>query len=216
MERLRFGEMGVAEWGRAAAIIRDGGLICLPTDTVYGLACDPGDRAAMDRLFLVKERDRGRPLSLMFADAEQLRQALPPLGEDLWHSALTLLTKPVTVVLPFAGNGEKWGVQPGAASGSIGARIVPARYLKAYSHLPLPIALTSANLSGEPEPRSVDDIPALITAACGLVIDDGTCEHGIPTSVVDLRPLESGSPALLLREGAIGRGAIEQLIGDVR
>lgn len=207
--------MGDDDWARASAIIAGGGLLCLPTDTVYGLACNPANPDAMEMLFQVKGRDRTKPVSLIYADPGQLRQALPPLEDEFWNRVERLLSEPVTVILPFYG--ESGVPQPGdSETGSVGARIVPGRLRDIYARLPLPLALTSANYSGEPEPRTVDEVPETIKSACGFVIDGGACEHGRPTTVVDLRPLASGERPRLLREGAVDRAALRRLMGDIQ
>lgn len=198
---MRFEKMSGDDWRRTAAEIRRGGLVCLPTDTVYGVACDPANRRAMDRLYDAKGRDRGKPFSLMFTGIGQMRSALPELPETLWRQVAALLPGPVTVILPDTG-------------GSVGARTVPPRFAQAYSLLPLPLAMTSANLSGGSDPRTVAEIPAAITAVCGMVVDAGPCELGRPTTVVDMRPLASGDLPVLLREGALDRVQVEKSIGE--
>ncbi len=203
LQILRFNDMKAGDWAEVVAAIGRGRLVCLPTDTVYGIACDPSNDRAVDLLYAVKGRDRGKPLALMFADMEQLRSRLPELPDALWRRVAALLPGPVTVVLP-------------GGAGSLGARLAPARFSEVFARLPLPLAMTSANLSGEPEPHVLGEVPPAIGDACELAVDDGPCELGRATTVVDLRPLIEGSRPRLLREGALERARLEQLIGACR
>lgn len=209
MKLLSFGRIDEGQWHQVAVAISSGGLVCLPTDTVYGLACDPNNSHSLGRLYEVKGRPSDKPVSLMFADAGQLRSGVAGLAAGqtdrqtagLLDIAGRLLDYPVTVILP-------------TESGTIGVRAVPGRYAQAYGELPLPLAMTSANRSGEREPASLDQVPDPIKDACEFVIDDGPCRLGEPTTVVDLTPMVSGDCATIIRQGAFSRSEVEKLVGE--
>ena len=210
MKVYELGKMGSGDWSAAARALREGGLACLPTDTVYGLACVPGVPEAMDRLYAAKKRERGKPVALMFSDLRQIRSMLPSLPQTLSGMLAALLPGPVTVILPATS--EEAAALGSRAGGSIGARVVPPRFSQQFSHLPLPLALTSANPAGDCEPCAVYEVPEAILSRCEFVIDAGRSRIAEPSTVVDLRPAAAGGRPLILREGAMDRRRVENLI----
>jgi L-threonylcarbamoyladenylate synthase len=161
--------------GDAVAALRGGRAVILPTDTVYGLCALPEHE---DVLYELKGRDRSKPVALLAADLEALVAAVPGLD----RSALErYLPGPYTLV--FHKVGVRVPSLPPAA-----AEIVSAVGV---------VAATSANLSGGPDPRRVEDIPKEIRAACGAIVDAGELP-GIPSTVIDL----SGEEPRVLRQGA--------------
>lgn len=159
----------------AVAALRAGRAVILPTDTVYGLCVLPGNE---DALYELKGRDRSKPVALLAADVDALDAAVPGLDRSLVERYLpgpyTLVVGAVGVRVP--------NLPPGAA--------VVVRQVGV-------VAATSANRSGGPDPRRVEDIPKEIRAACGAVVDGGELP-GIPSTVIDLT---SGEPRVL-RPGA--------------
>jgi L-threonylcarbamoyladenylate synthase len=196
---------------RAAASLERGELVCLPADTVYGLACLPGRPEAMEALYLVKGREQDKPVALMFAEISQIEEAVPSLPESVVGMMRALLPGPVTVILPAAGE-PRVSRSPGGAG--IGARVVPPELAGIYARLPLPLALTSANRSGEPEPLTLNEVPRTVLESCTVAIDGGRCAVGRPTTVIDLRPAARGSRPSIIREGALSRAEVEDLIGE--
>ncbi len=195
---------------RAAAALAAGELLCLPTDTVYGIACLPGSRRGRERIYRLKGRAPGKPLALVFTDLDQLRERLPSLPPKVAAVLPRLLPGPVTAVLPVAGGDAAELGAAGAAT--LGVRVVPPALADCYQGLPLPLALTSANRSGEPEPVSLDSVAPAILDACHLAVDAGPCEVGRPSTVVDLSPLAAGGPPAVLREGALGEDELSSLL----
>ncbi len=226
MEVLLLDRISPDEWSRVAAALSRGGLACLPADTVYGLACNPGLPAAVESLYAAKGRERGKPVSLLFTDVAQIEVYLPSLPGPLLHFMRALLPGPVTVILPAtADESHQLGRfvdtlldssgEPGSPNGySIGARVVPPGLIDLYRHLPLPLVLTSANRSGGPEPLTVGDVPGDILQRCDFVIDGGRCPVGEPSTVVDLRPAVQGGLPRIIRQGAVSRESVEELIGE--
>jgi len=156
----------------AVAALRAGQAVILPTDTVYGLCALPEHE---DVLYELKGRDRSKPIALIAADIE----ALPP---DLDRAVLErYLPGPYTLVFESAGVRVP-NLPPEAAA------VVRAVGV---------VAATSANLSGDPDSRRVDDIPKEIRAACGAIVDAGELP-GTPSTVIDLR----GDEPVVLRQGA--------------
>ncbi len=183
----------------AVAILRAGGIIGVPTDTVYGLAADPFRAGATDRLFQIKRRPRTFELPVLVADVEQaltLATTVPPVAERLmarfWPGALT-------VVLPRR---PDLNADLGSDDATIGLRCpdhpVPLALCRALG----PIATTSANRHGEPPATTASSLAAALGPAVDVVLDAGECT-GTPSTVVDC----TGAEPRLLRDGrhSVGR-----------
>jgi len=160
----------------AVAALRAGRAVILPTDTVYGLCVLPGHE---DVLYDLKGRDRSKPVALLAADVDALVAAVPGLDRLVLEK---YLPGPYTLIVG-GGLGVRVPNLPPAAADAVRAVGV--------------VAATSANLSGGPDPRRVEDIPEQIRAACGAVVDAGELP-GVPSTVVDL----SGAEPRVLRQGA--------------
>jgi L-threonylcarbamoyladenylate synthase len=159
----------------AVAALRAGRAVILPTDTVYGLCALPEHE---DVLYELKGRDRSKPVALLAADVDALVAAVPGLDPSVLEK---YLPGPYTLIV--GGVGVRVPSLPPAAADVVRAVGV--------------VAATSANLSGGPDPRSVEEIPEEIRAACGAVVDGGELP-GVPSTVVDL----TGGEPRILRRGA--------------
>jgi L-threonylcarbamoyladenylate synthase len=161
--------------GDAVAALRAGRAVILPTDTVYGLCAL---EKHSDALFELKGRDRSKPIALLAAEIDALLGWLPGVDRDVLDR---YLPGPYTVVY-----------------GSIGIRVPNLRPVVADIVREVGIlAATSANLSGGPDPRRVEDIPEEIRAACGAIVDLGELP-GIPSTVINVTDREPR----LIRQGA--------------
>jgi len=191
----------------ALKVLKDGGIVAFPTDTVYGLGADPASERAVEKIFSVKKRPRGLPLPLLLADASDIAKFAESVPEVARRLAERFLPGGLTLVLRRGASVPPWVV----AGGETVAVRVPDH--------PVPIALarglggaivgTSANLSGEPAPVVADDVRRQLGAAVDLVIDGGRCPGGTESTVVDV----SGGSPVILREGAVSREAILKAIG---
>jgi L-threonylcarbamoyladenylate synthase len=198
-DRLAADAVGIA---RAADLLRDGALVAFPTDTVYGIGCRTGDPAAIDRIFAAKRRDPEKAIPWLVgsrADVEgagfRIDARAQRLAERFWPGALTL-------VLPSASG-------PSTQAFRVPDHPVALELLAAAG----PLAVSSANRSGEPETLDADDV-AIAFADSGepsAILDGGRVPGGVASSVLDL----SGPIARLLREGALSRGEIEAVIGPI-
>lgn len=160
---------------RAVAALRSGRAVILPTDTVYGLCALP---AHEDVLFDLKGRDRSKPVALLAADVDSLLAAVPGLDRSVLER---YLPGPYTLVF-----------------GDIGVRVpnLPPSAAAVVREVGV-VAATSANLTGGPDPRRVEDVPEEIRAACGAIVDAGELP-GLPSTVLDL----TGDEPRVLRQGA--------------
>ncbi|MFA7329680.1 MAG: L-threonylcarbamoyladenylate synthase [Candidatus Delongbacteria bacterium] len=183
------------ELSSALAALECGGVLLLPVDTVPGLAVRADEPAALQALYELKGRPLDKTLSLAFRDLEQVREWLDPPAPQ-WERLGRLLPGPLTVVL--AGS-ERLGRHWPAWGVSVGLRLPgPCPCSALFARLPWPVALSSANRSGQPTPRRLDEVdPALRCQTAGVW--PGECPLGQESTVLDLRT----DPPRLLREGAL-------------
>jgi L-threonylcarbamoyladenylate synthase len=188
----------VTDLEAAVVAIRTGGLAVIPTDTVYGLACDPYRPEAVERLAEVKGRSLEQPIALLTHSTEALFDALPELPGHLRVVTSELVPGPYTLVLPNPAQRFPW--LTGSRSDTLGAR-VPAVEGTARVLLETlgAVAATSANLHGAPDPRRIEDLQPEITSAAAVV--DGGDLPGTPSTVLDL----TGPEPTVVREGAVPR-----------
>jgi L-threonylcarbamoyladenylate synthase len=184
---------------RIREVIRRGGLVVHPTDTIYGLAADPHQEAAVTRVYEVKARPRDLALSMALADVADLFRygVRTPLAERFCAKNLP---GPYTVVLRATEEAPKSLVSKG---GLIGLRIpdhpIPRLLVKTCG----PITSTSANRHGQPSPATCEEAKAQLGERVDVYVDAGPTPLGQESTVVDL----SGPKAKILRPGAIPRGA---------
>ncbi len=184
-----------------------GGVALFPADTVYGLACDPDSREGVERLYRLKGRPPEKPAAVMFFDAELALAALPELGRRTAGAVAGLLPAGLTLLLPNPA--RRFPLACGASPETIGLR-VPS--LAALSAVRWPVLQSSANRSGKPDARRLEEVPERVRRGVDLVIDGGELP-GVPSTVVDLRAYESGGGWRVLREGAVGLEELAAALG---
>jgi L-threonylcarbamoyladenylate synthase len=196
---------GLLEVG--AEVVARGGLIVLPTDTVYGIGCDPFSSSAVDALFAAKKRGRDLPLPVL---VHGWRQAIG-LVDDFTEQAKTLVAAwwpgPLTIVLREA-EGIGWDL--GYSRGTVAVRMPKQSFALALIRRTGPLAVTSANRSGEPTPATVAGIVEQLGGDADVFFDVGPAGGGPPSTIVDL----TGQRPRLLREGAIPADEIERTLGE--
>jgi L-threonylcarbamoyladenylate synthase len=181
------------------ACIRAGGVAIFPADTVYGLACDAEDADATARLYALKGREGTKPSAVMFFDMSRL----PPMDPRTDAAARKLLPGGVTLLIP---NPEhRFPVACGDDPDTLGIRI-PADSPLAGAQVA--VLQSSANHSGKPDPKTLDEIPADIRAAVSLELDAGELP-GAPSTVIDLRSYEQDGKWGILRQGAVSKQEID-------
>jgi len=181
----------------AAKWILQGGVVALPTDTLYGLAADPFSSAAVARVFAVKGRAAERALPLIAADAAQVEAhlgRLPALGQRLadrfWPGPLTLLVAAAPALAADVTGG----------TGKVGVRVPADPVARAIcAEVGRPITATSANLSGEPPTADPDCVERTLGDRLDLLIDTGTTPGGRASTIVDV----TGADPVLVRAGAL-------------
>jgi len=172
--------------------------VVFPADTVYGLACDPSDRFAVQRLYLLKRRSLEKPSAVMFFDLEAAFAALPELGSETRVAMSRLLPGAVSFLIPNPAG--RFPLACGADVSTLGVRVpnVPR-----FAGMRRPVLQSSANRAGGPDPRRLPEVPALLRAAVELVIDGGELP-GTPSTVVDVRRYEEEGEWSVVRAGAVG------------
>src|ERR1700676_2345324 len=181
----------------AIRAIHAGGVVALPTDTLYGLAVDPFRAESVERVFAVKGRVAGRALPLIASDADQVTErfgALPVLARQLalrfWPGPLTMLiAAPLSLAPGVVGGTGKVGVR-------IPAHAVARALCRACG---LPLTATSANISGEPPSGDPDEVERCLGDRIDVLVDSGKTAGGLPSTIVDV----TGPSPLLVRAGAI-------------
>lgn len=190
---------GAADFERCIA---QGGIAVFPSDTVYGLACDPENRDAVERLYGLKQRDLGKPSAVMFFGIEPALAGVPELGPRTRAALRRLLPGAVGVVVPNPG--RRFPLACGEDTSSLGLR-VPA--LDWAAGVGVAVLQSSANLAGGFDPVRLADVPAAVRAGADLVLDGGELP-GTPSTVIDLREFEDAGRWRVLRAGAVAAGEV--------
>jgi L-threonylcarbamoyladenylate synthase len=194
---------------RAAEILRSGGLVAFPTETVYGLGADASSETAVARIFAAKGRPRAHPLIVHLAPEARLDDWAIEISDQARALAAAAWPGPLTIILA---RGPR--VSPATTGGAptVGLR-VPAHpmaqaLLRAFGG---GVAAPSANRFGAVSPTTADHVDADLGDDVDYVLDGGACSVGVESTIVDL----SRGHAVLLRPGGFAREAIEAIIGPL-
>jgi L-threonylcarbamoyladenylate synthase len=191
---------GVRAREAAVEALRQGQVVAIPTDTVYGLAVDPMQPGAVERIFALKDRPVDVALPLMVAGAGQLKVTTGSLDTAAGKLAHRFWPGPLTLVVPRARGFSVDLGGPPSARRTVGVRWPAHALVELICAEVGPLAVTSANLHGRPPATSATEVDASFAGLDGLalVLDGGTCD-GTPSTVVECR----GPACRCLREGAI-------------
>jgi L-threonylcarbamoyladenylate synthase len=190
---------------RAIEILKGGGIVVFPTDTVYGLGADVFNIAAIERIYRVKQRSRNLPLPVLLADSTQLADVVASVPEiarylmrRFWPGGLTLvLPKKDTLPDIITAGSNKIAVR-------IPDHVVPLTLIRG---LGVPIIGTSANISDKPSPVTAEEVEQQLGSQVDLIIDMGRCPGGLESTVVDV----TGEIPVILRRGVISEEEIMRL-----
>jgi L-threonylcarbamoyladenylate synthase len=182
---------------QVAATLRNGGVVAIPTDTLYGLAVDPWNPSAVARVFTIKGRHEDRALPLVAADIDQVRQWIGELdavarrlGERFWPGPLTLVMCAPDGLAP----------EVTAGGGTIGVRVPSHAVARAVcAAFERPVTATSANLSGQPATDDPNNVAAQLSSGVDLLLDAGITRGGPASTIVDV----TGRELRLIRAGAV-------------
>jgi L-threonylcarbamoyladenylate synthase len=192
---------------QAARIIRDGGIVAMPTDTLYGLAGDPFNTAAVARIFAIKRRGAERALPLVAADVDQITAAFGPLSPLAQLLATRFWPGPLTLLVPASG---ELAPDVTGGTGRVGVRVPAHAVTRALCRAAaVPITATSANVSGRPATDDPDEVAMALGDAIDLLLDAGKTAGGPPSTIVDVT-----EPApRVIRAGAIPWETIQRCLG---
>jgi L-threonylcarbamoyladenylate synthase len=179
-----------------------GGVAVFPTDTVYGLCCDPENAGAVRRLYALKGRETDKPAALLCFSLAAALALLPELGERAREALRALLPGPVTLLL----------ANPRRRFPLTGGELLGLRVIDVGLSLDLPVLQSSANRSGEADQRRLEDVPRAIRDGADLVIDGGELP-GVASTVVDLSRFDLDRSWRVVRHGALGERAVAARLG---
>jgi len=196
-------------FAHAVRLLRAGKVIAFPTDTVYGVGASGFNERAIEQLYVVKQRERDKPIPYLLAHAQSLdlvARAVPSAAQKLaaafWPGALTLVVPAlprVPKILIAGGN-------------SVAVRVPNHPTTRALiDSLGVPLAATSANLSGGADPATAAQVLAQLNGRLPMILDDGATRGNVPSTVVDV----TCDPPKILRVGVISVQEIEQVIGKI-
>jgi L-threonylcarbamoyladenylate synthase len=185
-----------------------GGLAIFPTDTVYGLGTHPDSVEGAHRLYWVKGRSPDRPAAVLFFDLERALACLPELGGRTRDAVRRLLPGPITLLVPNPAT--RFPLACGAEPDRLGIRVPELDdRLEMLADVAAPILQSSANPTGDPDPRSLEEVDPRIRRAADLELDAGVLP-GTPSTVVDLSVYESAGTHEVLREGALSEAEVAE------
>lgn len=182
-----------------------GGVALFPADGLYGLACDPLDEGAIERIHRIKGRDDGKPSAVLYFSPLAMREVLSGLGERTGAALGALLPGPVTVIV--ANPEHRYPLACREDVERLGLRLLDGPLAGAMC----PVFQTSANRSGEPAPAHFADVPREILTEVDVAIDGGALS-GLPSTVVDLTAIDAGGGWVVLREGGMASDELERAL----
>jgi L-threonylcarbamoyladenylate synthase len=180
----------------AVDILKHGGVIAFPTDTVYGLGVPVFSSEGIERLYEIKGRSHTKAIAVLLSSADDLSQVTAGLNEPALRLAQAFWPGPLTIVVPRNPDVPAEISQ----SSSIGLRVPKHDFAQRLLAETGPMAVTSANLSGQANTRSADEVLAQLDGRIHLLLDGGQTQGDTPSTVVDM----SGATPKVLREGPIG------------
>ena len=180
---------------QALKVLKQGGLVAFPTDTVYGVGANVFSAESIEKLFTAKGRDAAKAIPVLIGDPSQLAQVSSTPGETALRLAMRFWPGPLTLVV------ARHPSLPAILSPlpTVGVRMPDHAVALAILRQSGPLAVTSANLSGGPNPSSAEDVLAQLDGRIDLVIDGGLCPGGLPSTVVDC----TADDLRILRQGPL-------------
>ncbi len=194
----------------AADQIRSGEVLGMPTDTFYGLAADPFNLRAVDRVYEIKSRNRHKPLSLLIERVDQAEELAQPLPDEFRAVARRYWPGPLTIIVKAS---PRLPLKVTANTGNIAIRIPSAKIpLSVVQAAQIPITATSANLSGAEECTTAMAVRDQLQHRISIIVDGGTSPRDVASTIVDLTDEEARWR--ILREGAIPAQEISEFFAQ--
>jgi L-threonylcarbamoyladenylate synthase len=192
---------------KAVEVLRRGGLVAFPTDTLYGLGADIFNLEAVSRVLEVKKRPQDKPIPIFIANMEEVNEVARELPGAAWQLAEHFWPGPLTLVLLAAPAVPEVIT---AGTGTVGIRIPKCQLvLEILTRLGRPITGTSANRSGGPNPTEIQQVLIQIGKEIDLLLDGGKAPGSVPSTVLDC----TQTPFRIIREGPVTRGELRDVLG---
>ena len=183
----------------AADQIRAGEVLGMPTDTFYGLAADPFNLRAVERVYEIKSRSRHKPLSLLIESVDQAEELAQPLSEEFYELARRFWPGPLTIIVRAS---SRLPLKVTANTGNVALRVPSSKIpLAVVQAAQIPITATSANLSGASECTTAEAVRDQLHNRIAIIVDGGSSPREVASTIVDLTDEEARWR--VLREGAI-------------
>ncbi len=194
---------------KAAAIIKQGGLVAIPTETVYGLGANGLDGEAVMKIFEAKGRPQDNPLILHVSCVAELAQLCHDIPQSAYRLAEAFWPGPLTMVLPAKDCIPK---RTTAGLSTVAVRCPDSEITRQIIRLSgVPIAAPSANISGKPSTTTADHVYHDHAGKIPLIVDGGACRVGVESTIVDL----TETPPRLLRPGGVTPEQLKEILGEI-
>jgi L-threonylcarbamoyladenylate synthase len=199
---------------QARQAIGRGELVVIPTDTVYGVAADAFSASAVQRLLDAKGRGRQSPPPVLVAGLTTLRALVAEVPEPVERLVEAFWPGGLTIVLPSQPS-LSWDL--GETRGTVAVRMPAHRIALELLEETGPLAVSSANLTGKPAAVRIEDARDMLGESVGVYLDGGPSHTGVASTIVDATSLVGGSDprVRVLREGAIDRARLREVLGDL-
>ena len=190
---------------RALEILKNGGLVAFPTDTVYGVGTMAFDENAIKSIYVAKDRPVEKAIPILLGRSEDLEKVAASLTSMAEKLAARFWPGPLTLVIP------KHPSLPTVVSATptVGVRVPDHPIARALLTAAGPMAVTSANISGEPSPKTAGEVSRQLNKRIPIILDGGETPGGVPSTVVDC----TGAEPVILREGPISLEEIKATLG---
>ena len=199
-------ELNYEKLKRPAKIIRDGGIVIFPTETVYGIGTNGLDEKAIKKIYEVKQRSFNKPISLLVNNIEMVNKIAKNISKLEYEIMETFFPGPLTIIL------EKRSIIPNiltANTNTVGIRMPSSEIAKKLiEYAGVPIATPSANISGRPSGTNIRDIQKDFEGKVDYFIDNGESKIGIPSTIVKV----INEKIHILREGSISKEQINKIV----
>ena len=190
----------------ALQILREGGLVAFPTDTVYGVGALVFDGKAVESIYVAKQRPIEKAIPVLMADAADMEKVGMDIPEVAYQLAARFFPGPLTCLIP------KQPTLPESVSATetVGVRVPDHEVARALLRAAGPMAVTSANISGQASPSTAQEVLAQLNGRIDLILDGGKTPGGVPSTLVDC----TGNDLKILREGPISLAEIRQKLSS--
>jgi L-threonylcarbamoyladenylate synthase len=194
---------------QAADLIHRGGVVAFPTETYYGLGADALNSQAIERIYKIKGRDRGKPILILVESSGRIEAFVKPFSPMVKHLMATFWPGPLTILFQAS---KRLPVELTAETGKIGIRVPSHPVARALlSTVKAPLTGTSANQADGTSPKTAEGVRDSIGGELDLILDGGPTPGEKPSTVLDC----TENPFRIVREGVIPRAVLEAQVGKI-